>query len=364
MTSTKLEYGLELALQNIDSGAKKARNITIMKRYFGFDGMGGSSMEEAGRDFELTRESVRQITNRISSAFPSALPLVPAIQDAIKIIGEMMPCAASDAEKKLFELGFISKDFKIEGVINAGKCFGLITSEAEIIKLNDVRFIVSPAHQGLPKAIHSKAIKDISHNGAVSVQELAKLASGASDESALLLVNRIIESMDFVKWIDEDKNWFYFNGRGRNRLISRLNKIFSVLNHVPVKSLMSGIERSWSKNLKENTTLLPVEQMVNLVKSLNGFSVDEDIISREGGEHYNEEVRPFEMAIVEYINSKEDKIAKEKEIEDAIVMNVQDKYNYSMALNYSPLFMKRERPEGSPEGRYFRGQYVLIGSMR
>ncbi|MND12180.1 hypothetical protein D3C87_378380 [compost metagenome] len=364
MTAAKLICGIELALQHIDSGARKQRNIEIMKRYYGFDGNGGTSMEEAGSQHSLTRESVRQITNRIASAFPSALPLVPEIREAVKLIKAIMPCAAEDAQIKLSGEGLIPESFMIEGVINAAKCFGLISSEIDIVKLNGVRFVVSEKHLDLPRIIHSKAIKGISHNGAVSITALSKQIDVGTVRSRLQFVNRIVESMEGVTWVD-DHEWFYFDGRGRNRLISRLNKIFSVLNDVPVASLRKGIERSWSKNMKKETELLPCGKLIELIETLEGFTVTASgIISRENASQHDEEAKPFELAIAEFINCASNKIAKEKEIEDSIVMTVQDKYNFSMALNYSPLFMKRERPAGAPEGQYFRGQYVLIGKMR
>lgn len=364
MKIAKLERGLDTALNSIDSGSKKERNITIMKRYFGFDGLGGTSMEEAGLPFSLTRESVRQITNRIASVFPSALPFVPEIKQAIEIILQMAPCAASDVEKALVQKSLISADFKIEGVINAAKCFGIVTDELSLVKLNDMRFVVTPATEKIPSAINSLAIKDISHNGAVSVSTLALVISDEPDAAARKLVGRVIESMSGVTWID-GKEWFYFTGRGRNRLVTRINKVFSVLNNVPVSALISGIIRSWNKNLKENTALLPSDKLIDLIKTLDGFKVSRTgVISRDDAFSNNDEVRPFEYAIAEFINSKENKVGKEKEIEDAIVLTTQDKYNFSMALNYSPLITKRERPEGSPEGKYYRGQYVLIGDMR
>jgi len=352
MSNGRLESAINSVVNSIESGSKTERNIIITMQYLGFDGNGGTSMEEAGKPHGLTRESVRQITNRVCADLKPRGSALIELKEAIEITDALLPSAAEDLEIALINAGYISTGFKIEGIINAANVFGIKTKMEQIVKLNGKRFITSEKHIDIPKKVQSKATKEISHNGAVSIDLLTEEVPGLSQENKIIFVNRVIDSLGSVSWIDKENGWFYFDGKGRNRLLARLRKIFAVMKKVQIADLRSGVERSWNKNIKDHSSVLPAEVMVKLITTCGEFKIEQGgFVTSLAVFDAAEELRPFEQAIVDFIKNKETGTSREKELEDNLVINAQDKFNFSMALNYSPLILKKER-----------GVYALVGT--
>src|SRR5690606_17278979 len=100
------------ALEGIDTGTNSKRNLEITRRYFGFDGNGGCSMQEAGAEYSITRESVRQITNKVVEKADLS-GICPVVTD--RILDELLrvlPASAETIEAVLGENGLLSSGYK------------------------------------------------------------------------------------------------------------------------------------------------------------------------------------------------------------------------------------------------------------
>lgn len=100
------------------------------------------------------------------------------------------------------------------------------------------------------ESLISLATKLNSHNGAVSVYEIAKLVKSKKPESSVQFAREVINASESADWINDE--WFFFSGKTRNRLSSRIKKIFSVYESVDIDVFISAIERSWNKNKKDS----------------------------------------------------------------------------------------------------------------
>lgn len=349
------------AFKAIPSTQKSERNIEITRIYFGFDGNGGSSMEATGKNYNLTRESVRQITHRICRDVCINGDVDWSVLDAcMATIVALAPCSAEHAELALEEKGLIVRPFLVEGIINAAIAFNRSDKSVFVTKLQDARFVVTKKTEEWPKRVMSAATKRVSHNGAVSVEQLGKAMRGLTKEHREDFARNVIDSVETAVWVgDEAKCWAYFGDKGRNRFLSRVQKIFSVATEVGIDEIEDAISRSWRKNLKKESMVLPRDVMLNLLRQVDGLKVtsNNSVKVIEPG-RFAEELRPFEKKLFDMIRTSDDCVCREKLLEDKLVNDIGEKHSFSMALNYSPVVLKQR----GPDGKHLRGLYTVIGA--
>ena len=346
-------------IDGFHSGSKKERNAEIVKRHLGLDGSGGCSMEIAGKPHNLTRESVRQILNKYKDALIVHKSAFEALKKAAAILEKIAPVSAESAEAILAEAGLIEPGFKVEGLINASNFLTVrkggnelsIVKEKSFWSDTSSRYVVTTKFEDLPKLTYSRALKETSHNGASSVIHLSA-DIGAGKEIRELFVRDLVNSIPGVQWLDSEQNWFYFPEKGRNRLIARLNKIFSVYHEVKFKNVKEGIRRSINKHNDEISRRLP-DAVLKAIFISEGLKADSDIVyGNKSSGHTDLDIGmlEFEKKIIDTIIANGEETINELKLENAIVTDLKEKFAFSMALNYSPLIH-----------RLRRGQYSLIG---
>lgn len=332
------------------------RNKYIALRYYGLDGAPGLSMQEIGDNFGgLTRESVRQITNKISETIKFKFKDPYIVLQGVSLLKEMTPVLSHKAKRELIDSGILSADSNLgpDAIIRLSKIMEDNDQLPIICSHNGIELVVMPQQKNLAKEIESFAIRHISHNGAVSVGSINKQFKAGQNNRKLEFIMDIASNINGIKWANEKKDLFYFEGRGRNRLMSRLEQMFFVFSEISLKNIHEGIRRNWLKNISPNKTkVLNPSSMSEILESSGFYSVDENNIVRKSITTKNtKRPKPIEIKMVQMIAKSESGIVKEKQLEDAFVSSSADKWSFSMALNFSPLILK--------DGR---GKYRNIGN--
>ena len=67
------------------------RNISIIVRFFGFDGTGKKTLDEVGQEFGVTTERVRQITSTFARRVPDRNVYLPIFRSACNHIIDALP---------------------------------------------------------------------------------------------------------------------------------------------------------------------------------------------------------------------------------------------------------------------------------
>lgn len=339
-------------LDQVDTGRKSDRNLDIFKRYTGFGFFQGLTMEVAGEPYELTRESVRQILNRFRAAFAKMYESSKGDQSSFfRVIEETYEIAAKRApisvESLVDETGLedeksVQELLSLYLIATADRC------EHRLFTFNNTQFFIAKNHDTMPKLIMSKAIQEISHNGAVKcglIREALKLP-----EEADLFVQQVIESTPAAVKVEIDDVWYHFGHHGRNRLINRIYKIFTFYSEVSVGSLMKAINRSWAKDKKEISRSIPADAVIKIAEFLgasiehHGSDVDKAEIAFSTPSDAQAEVNSVEYEMLNMIRSCEDGEVNEKTLEEQVVGDDPSlKYSFSIALNHSPLLMRQRR---------------------
>src|SRR6266853_1440320 len=97
------------------------RNARIAARYYGFDGLGGGSLQTVGNEIGLTRERVRQIVTASSARLSTGRLVSPTLDRTIVFVVDRIPAAAGEIEAELRSQRLTSGLFRLEGVIKAAE---------------------------------------------------------------------------------------------------------------------------------------------------------------------------------------------------------------------------------------------------
>ena len=335
------------------------RDVFIAFKYFGWDGLGGSSMQLAGSEYGLTRERVRQITGKVvSKMIANKEGKTPLLKKLLEMISDLSPASADRVEEILKPHGLNGQ--RIEGVLNAARCLEIPGSHLRIVEDFGVRFVVSSDMVDRPRKIMSMAQKAVSHKGLINIELLKKALPETRSSSAYSFIRDVISVREDTVWLDKDHTWVWFKDAPRNRLITCLSKMLSVFTTTDLNSIREGANRYYRKGKRTSPEVIaPDNILINFINSWGHVSYSKAGIIRKK-DIFEAVIDPLDMeqSIALFILNQPGKIAREKELENAIVPDIDGethpkKYNFSIALNYSPLVRKGEK----------RGQYVANGTI-
>lgn len=359
MTSFRTEMH-NLFLASIPADEMNNRNISITFQHYGWDGKGGRSMQDVGEEYFLTRERVRQVATKCSRQMAEqADKHLSTLPGMLSIINKMAPAKAERVEENLRAHGL--GDDALEGVLNAAKQFNRVGKHLRVTTEFNQRFVILPDMEGSAAKVLAKARKLTSNVGMTHVHDLLPYVPGIHDLQALDYIRDVISIREDAVWLDEGKNWVWFSKTPRNRLITCLHRMLSTFSSVTLEGIRQGANRYYRKGAKTPAELQAPPAVIKsfLLSWGEATCSDAGIVRKSPRFKSGKEVLDFERLIVDYIISRPGKIAREKELENILVPQAEDKTphpkkrNFSNALNYSPLICK---------GRN-RGEYIANGAI-
>ena len=335
----------------------KERDMNITLRHFGWDGKGGCSLQQTGDEYQLTRERVRQISNSFTKPLlPLAEAHLSSLQGLLAEIDTLAPARADRVEAKLKSSGL--GDDRIEGVLRAAAVFSGAGSQHRVVEENGVRYLILPGMEGTSLKVIAHAQKVCSHLGMVNIDDLLYLLPGIPKEQAINYLRDVLETRADKVWLDQGKTWLWLKNSPRNRLITCLDKMIGVFSSTTLDGVLVGANRYFHKGKSRNSELRAPDSILSAFISAWGKATVSPlgVVRKTAGFKQQSKVLELEASILEVINAKPEKIAREKELENSIVPVIDGithakKYRFSNALNYSPLIRKGEK----------RGEYVVNG---
>lgn len=209
-----------------------------LRRRFGWDGLPPGTLEDAAKVIGVTRERVRQIESKFKKRIEHSW--TPALDRALHVLSGMRFATAREVHDGLHEAKLTRTDFPLASLMRAAQLFG-----REVPALAERDGVLAPAD-------FSKALTDVqavarrltNHWGTTTVAELtsvlAEKGAGLDEE----VVRRSLAMIDDVRFLDEERNWFWISGSTRNRLLNYVRKIMSVAGTIGLTELRDGVGRS------------------------------------------------------------------------------------------------------------------------
>lgn len=266
------------------------RQKQIVRRLLGWDGGPGTTLEQAGQEFDLTRERIRQILVKSLRALTVIRPIF--LQKAIDCIERCVPASVESAEMALAEAGIARTSFRVEGIATTVKHLGL-TIPWSIEKRNARQFVVNPEAMRHIRDFLTVARKRVSHCGITRKDYVLAEISNKVTVGTLDLYRSLLED---VVWLDDQHDWFWLP-TNRNSVLNRLAKILRVAPRLALSQARAGVLR----DRRMEDVELPPDVFRNLCAVLPWCQIEGDDLVAAGGTPVEEEDSD-EMLLLEILH--------------------------------------------------------------
>jgi len=348
-------YKLEEEVTNIlsvsDFGLHPKKNKEIFIKFYSLTGGENTSVKDLASMYGLSTERVRCIVKDILAniSFNHQLPL---IKNVYAIIKKLSPCTVEVLMEELDRQELVNKSFNVDSLFNLYaiyhqkkkkyKPYG--NDNLELLNYKNNRYIINVNHsivREMDKFINSYT----SHHGISYVAQIKKELRNHFNDLSLKQLDDIFRSLlktqkDIV-WLDENHTIFFYSESGRNRLINRIKKIFSVYNEVCIEDIHTGLNRSWG-NQKTSVSITPL-MLKRFLSKFNNLLLIGDVIKIK--KKYNGEKRltHFEKKVIEFLKKQPQQTCNEIDFERNLLKSPKDKFHLSIVMGYSPILKKQSR---------------------
>lgn len=221
---------------NIKESKKKARNIKIIRFYYGFIVSEWPTLEETAEEFGVSKERTRQLINEnfIKKAGQRDFP---SLKRLINLFCSKSYWLQTELEQAILDANLVDSEYSIKGLFNlmddlgVEHDFDIYTPELSPVTRSTLdrfeeNFILNKSYSNKIKLAYKKAKGLPSRCGIADLKYLDRELDGEGD---YLLLKELIRYSD-SSWIKDDGNsfWFLFEDRD-NTLINYSEKIFSIV---------------------------------------------------------------------------------------------------------------------------------------
>lgn len=224
---------LEEELETFFAANADDRNKQIVRRLMGWDGGPGTTLEQTGQEFDLSRERIRQIPARALRRLTDLRSIF--LERAIECVERCVPASAESAETALVEAGIVRTRLRVEGIAATAKHLQ-IPVPWSIEECDGRRLVVNPVAVSRIQEFLTMARKRVSHYRITSkhyvVLELSYEITVETLDVYCSLLNLV--------WLDDVHDWFWLPTT-KNSVLNRLAKILRVAPKVAVSEARAGI---------------------------------------------------------------------------------------------------------------------------
>lgn len=241
----------------LESFHMSERNKKILIDKTGIDGAGKKTLQEVGDHFGLTRERIRQITDRDFGRLGMTGCFAPITEKALITLGDIAPCLVENADAALADSGITHGGGNARAVLAAASLFGKLPS-VDIVTIGCGEFVLRKDEEEIPALILSTVEKQSTKYGALNCAEIsASLEAETGKPVEVEFVRQVVDmSFSDLSWLDDIQGWFWLNSTlgtdnfclSRNRLVNQIRKVLSVADRIHVGELREGIRRTHRMN--------------------------------------------------------------------------------------------------------------------
>lgn len=264
------------------------RNAEIFEMRYGYAGRDYTTLESIGEIYGLTRERVRQITDKMLSRTQGFEITAPNISSLQKNVNRMLPASVESLDGSCrTELGDKLSIYDLNRFCNEVLGLHLIYPHPIILgRPGETRTVVwadSKPGSKIEKELRqtrSTAIKMISNIGAAHMPTLVGLLSQLMDtDFAYSRTVALCKSVEGFQWLSEGAGWFWFGPKvpRRSRLVNAARKMLAASGGYQDKSsIYEGFlrtRRHFSQDAEQRRVQIemPLEILGEVLKNTPGF---------------------------------------------------------------------------------------------
>lgn len=321
---------LEDELEAILSAVLEGRNKELSAKYWGFSGDKPRTLESVGQEYDMTRERVRQITQKAENAARRLWLPTEKLEFVLARLAEKTPLSLVDAQQLVTEWTRGTR-LSVESLLNAAEIFDLPVEIALVKEGADV-FI---DRVGRTPTVHEIAIdfrKATTTSGCINVDRMSLRLTGGLEASAG--IRSILGGLEETTWLDNAHTWACSSLPERSRLDNIISKILTATETLHISELRQAILR-----YHRVTFVPPQDVLATFISTVSGHRVVDGMVHRRPGFGPTEfgEVESAFVACFDELGSP----LRREDIEDYCIdrcaINPNSFYVY---LSYSPIVQK------------------------
>jgi histidine kinase/DNA gyrase B/HSP90-like ATPase len=333
---------LEQELWDFTRPAGNERNRTMVATYLGWDGDGGRTLQAVADDYGLTRERVRQVATRVTSALSSKRPFAPALDRVLEFVADRTPGVVADLEAALLAEDLTERRFQLNVLPYTASMMGRELS-FDVASQHGQWLAVNAQGADLASEIWRAARRAVEHWGAATVDDIVErvVARPSSELATTVLSSR----PDFV-WLDRESGWFWLGSVPRNRLRNQIEKIMAVAGRIEVGELRAGVGR----HHRMKGFAPPRQVLLEFCRQMPAYRVDGETVLCDPPPPVEEVLSETEQIIYRMLH-QEGPVMQRAKLEERCLAAGMPRSTFHVYLDYSPVL-----------SRYARGVYGLRGA--
>lgn len=235
------------------------RSVNVFAQRYGVYGESRSILQIIGNEYGITRERIRQITEKMAERAALLTVKTPCIDKLAEEIKQFLPDTIKALDEKFREL--LGEELSIESVDRFSR---------EILGKKIVDFTENPVMMAINPESHDpilfKALREASHRmiracGAAQIYYVLGDVSNMLQKAVPLEdAEKACSLMSGFEWISEDSGWFWFGHEtpAENKLHYVTRKILAVANRkVDIEDILQGLIRNRREKYDETLSKVP-----------------------------------------------------------------------------------------------------------
>ena len=268
------EQTLEEELLEISRYACPKANLKPILRCLGFDGRGGTTLQVAGDESNITRERVRQLIEKYRKCVPTNT-FTPVLDRALKEVSTLLPRSADAVEAELLRHKMTGKGFDLESLARVASFFEK-TREFSIVGSSPNRLAISKDGGVTDRelqSINALARRLCAKQTVAPVAQIHARAREIGTNVSVESIVAILSTDPAVIWLDVQKTWLWIPG-GRSRLLNQVDKVMAVAGQLHVGELRDAVNRFH----RMKSAAPPKKILLELLKHCKEFQIENETI--------------------------------------------------------------------------------------
>lgn len=344
VVQTTPHMSLEAELFGLTNGLGSERDRRIIVRHLGWDGKAPETLEAVGQEYNMTRERVRQICERVNQQ-PSSKPFLPVLDGVLKITAAAVPTLAEEIENQLLQRQLTESKFSVEAICSPAHVLGR-EPRFTVERLHEHSFVVPCNSADRLNQIDRVARDAVRHWGVATIDDIA-----AATSTSAPLTRKALPVLPGFRWLDETCGWFWIVNVSRNPLLTQIRKILAVSPTIDVSELRTGVGR----HHRRKGFAPPRRVLLELCRQLAWCRVADDRITAAQPLDPNEILSDSERTILQVLK-EHGPVMQRPKLEELCLKAGVNHHSFPIFLSYCPIIARY-----APEVYGLRGVEVPAG---
>jgi hypothetical protein len=232
---------LEDALLEMVAAVVQPKHVSVLARRLGWDGRGGSTLEQAAALAGVSRERVRQIEAAALKKIAGHL-YCPSLDASVARLEKAASTLAVDGPTTLLDAGLVRSEFLPAGVVSAAQ---VLDRTVRFSIGRDGRIVLGLGEkEGEALRAAASSLLDTCYISSVSELQ-ARAQELETREVSAAAVRAFLGRLESLVWLDDDRTWFWLNSHAPpSSVVTATRKVLAVSSRITLESLRSGVLRA------------------------------------------------------------------------------------------------------------------------